>query len=179
MMESRRSNPKEEEEIPKRRAWTIPTGEWWWVGGFIVCAAENNGRYYARKAALPPIQWEVTYQSNGVSLRGTIPDVDTLLATVVGTQTETFISATEGEQRMLEDFWLHVVNSLIRTEKEARSINRQATGAKFQDVLDEFYRRQRAGLSPKLSALAKEYGVNYGSLRQAKVTYDRERQQEL
>jgi hypothetical protein len=39
-------------------------------------------------------------------------------------------------------------------------------------VLDDYYRRRTAGERVKLIDLAREAGVNYGSLRQLKIRYD-------
>lgn len=46
---------------------------------------------------------------------------------------------------------------------------------KFEEIVELYYQRRREGENPNLRALADEYKVNYGSLRQYKMRYDAER----
>lgn len=72
--------------------------------------------------------------------------------------------------------WTTLIDDIITFVSEHHDIERVAIGAQFKSILNYYYDAKSQGKKIKLAALAREYGVNYGSLRQAKLRYERQLQ---
>ena len=53
------------------------------------------------------------------------------------------------------------------------NVQRTSLTQQFEHILDVYYEQKDQGMKIKLADLARRSGVNYASLRQAKVRYDR------
>jgi hypothetical protein len=69
-----------------------------------------------------------------------------------------------------------ILDDVEALTQRASVIRRYSIGATFNEILNEYYERRGAGEKVKLSRLAKAARVNYDSLRQYKVRYDKERE---
>ena len=70
-------------------------------------------------------------------------------------------------------FWQALVTEIANFVSRHYDIQRAAVGSQFNSILDHYYESKVLGKKVKLAALARQYNVNYNSLRQAKIRYDR------
>jgi hypothetical protein len=157
-------------------SYTVNTGDWWWLAGYIHMYAEAAANQ-RQLAGFPPIRWDETPVAGGIRIEGWLEDRSVLFLQITATKRQTFISASE--RFPFERFWTPIINGCLNLERNARDYQRVAIGRRFEELLNDYYHRRAMGQSPNLRAMSEEYGVNYGSLRQYKIKYDRERRRLL
>ena len=74
-----------------------------------------------------------------------------------------------------ENFWNPILDDAVALARHAGHLRRAAISTKFERILDAYYDAIAHGDSPNLREMARAAGVNEGSLRQAKVRYDKRR----
>ncbi len=79
------------------------------------------------------------------------------------------ILGTHRQQR----FWDQVVAQIQLFAEQYANVQRTSLTQQFERILDVYYERKHQGMKVKLADMAREANVNYDSLRQAKVRYDR------
>lgn len=106
-------------------------------------------------------------------------DVALLSIIITGAKGMTYITETCKNDPDLKGLLSNIEASATVYTKYVQALQRLNRSQQFNQILDEYYRRWEDGNNTKLSELAKEYGVNYGSLRQAKIRYDAERRKSV
>lgn len=84
---------------------------------------------------------------------------------------DTFLTATTKPSSI--QFWSSLIVAIGGFERTHYTVERAAVGTQFTAILDQYYEQKAHGRKVKLAALARQYNVNYASLRQAKIRYDR------
>jgi hypothetical protein len=74
-----------------------------------------------------------------------------------------------------EAFWFTLTAQIELFSSAFGKVHRESIGHQFEYILDRYYEDKSRGLKPKLTVMAREANVNYGSLRQAKIRYDQKR----
>ena len=70
-------------------------------------------------------------------------------------------------------FWDVLALDVQQLAEHYANVQRTSLTQQFEHILDVYYEQKDQGMKIKLADLARRAGVNYASLRQAKVRYDR------
>lgn len=144
-------------------------GSWWYFAGMVRAVIKRNGWAWINRP-----------DPNGCVLR--IGPRDNPIAHIMftsrkaGDDSETVVSVLTTANR--ESEFRPIVDELKAAAREAREARRSSVGATFREILDDYYARKARGERVKLKDLADSVGVNYHSLRQAKIRYDATRQED-
>jgi hypothetical protein len=95
------------------------------------------------------------------------------IITLIGSGHKTTVTVNTTPTFM--SYWTRLVNRLHNTTTTANIIRRTNLSERFEEILNAYYAAQMRGENPNLRKMADAAGVNYASLRQAKIRYDRKR----
>ncbi len=70
-------------------------------------------------------------------------------------------------------YWDGLKKAVTNFAKTHQMVERMAVGTQFTTILEHYYELKNQGQKVKLADLARQYKVNYDSLRQAKIRFDR------
>lgn len=155
--------------------YTFQTSEWWWIVSALEHLVHDTHKLL-RKTASDPKQYQFFFHTTSKGTTVTLTDRRTTVfrAQISEQDGVTRIIITEAPEfaGLWKDSYFPYLETLTA---QAKRIRRAAIGATFREILDEYYARRSRGDQVKLRELAERWGVNYNSLRQAKIRYDEER----
>jgi len=154
-------------------------GDWWWLAAAFEAHVNyrDEGQPKISNASGHGIGSEYSYD---YSIRN--PDKPYAPAVSIGT---IHFRGDDGQTHIAIVFasdyaapvWRGILKFLRETAARAHMHRKEATGAVFEQILDEYYMAKKNGESPNLREMANAAGVKEGSLRQAKIRYDKKRRE--
>ena len=160
------SSDEETIEIPRELA-----GEWWYFAGQLRMALGH-------KQGDPDWEWFPTPTASGciihIGPRLTPEKIARILFVGKGGNTTLLVHTIPSNWPDVQP----LIDDLVAMASEARDARRGSLGETFREILDDYYERKARGESPILRDMARRAGVNIGSLRQAKIRYDKQRHEQ-
>ena len=158
--------------------YTFSTGEWQWIASFFMARAESALGKLSAKESTNDLSYTTT--TGGLVATWSDKDDQVLFLSVTATKKETFVVVGVADpEGPFANFWSPILTECFAFEVLSREILRSNMNQHYHDLLAEFYQRRSEGKNPKLSAMAKEYSVDYGRLRKYKIGFDAEMRQIL
>lgn len=148
-------------------SYTVP-GDWAYMAAYLTLRAHVDEQ---------GIDWDINAitAGNGISLAGKKDNEQIASMVITGERGKTYITTSCINDSQIIRRLETLKAMVIAYGKYVVSLQRLNTTQQFRAILDDYYERWAEGRNTKLKAIADEYGVNYGSLRQAKIRYDDER----
>lgn len=147
------------------------TGEWWWLAGYLLSAAQEEAMWRCARGGLPPVEWKQTPLPSGIEIEGIMDGERVLFLSITATRTQTFV--TVADRFPFERFWTQIIKTCLATERHAREMHRTALTRRYEALLEDYYQRRQRLEPANLREMSEQYGVNYASLRQYKIRYDK------
>ena len=146
---------------------TISADGWYVAAHLFSISRQYKNTFELRTQALPNISiFTITLVGETES---------SIHITITGAQSKTYIVASVSPNPAAQSIAENLIGILELFGRIATTYHRKDATLKFEEIVELYYQRRREGENPNLRALADEYKVNYGSLRQYKMRYDAER----
>lgn len=149
---------------------TVP-GEWWWLVAVFEAITTRQIPLHSKVSAYTStggIRVDVFADDTYTTQLGIIQFIGHIGE---NNQIQTDIHIISADPAY-NDQWKQALDMLTQAAGRAKQFHYTAIGWSFQTILDRYYDLKKRGERPKLRQMAEEAGVNYGSLRQAKIAYD-------
>lgn len=168
---------KRNSELYESESYSIKA-DWWYVAAHL----STINSFMSVVAHNKKIQWKTTRGFNSVFFDGSLVDEDSqfndtpiITAILTGANREALITITYIKHDNIRDEVKFLREELEQFAKLAASFHRGDSSVRFRELLDDYYGQRREGGNPSLRQMADMYHVNYASLRQFKMRYDRQR----
>ncbi len=144
------------------------SADWWYVAAYLFTLTRNSKNTF---------KWETQAHPNLSVFTATLhgEEQPAIYINIIGAQHKTYVLANVKDDQDTKAFIANILELLELFGSIAATYHRKDTRLKFGEIVELYYQRRREGENPNLRALADQYGVKYGSLRQFKMRYDAER----